>query len=77
MLDLDESFATRKLCDAIRKVIPEEQLELLECHSPHGLANDLYMDITRIREDIGFHFEYDVERGVKDYVAWLQTGNER
>ena len=45
--------------------------------TPHALADDLYVDIMRTRDDIGFHLGYDVERAVKDYVAWLKTGNER
>jgi UDP-glucose 4-epimerase len=36
-----------------------------------------YVDLSRIREDVGYEPAYDVDRGVEDYVAWLRAGNDR
>jgi UDP-glucose 4-epimerase len=30
------------------------------------------LDITRIREELGFEPEYDIEKGMRAYVAWLK-----
>ncbi|HYB25114.1 MAG TPA: NAD(P)-dependent oxidoreductase [Solirubrobacteraceae bacterium] len=35
---------------------------------------DPYLDLTRLREDTGFEPEYDIERGIAEYVAWLRSG---
>ena len=36
-----------------------------------------YLDITRLRDDTGYQPEYDTERAVADYMAWLRAGNDR
>jgi UDP-glucose 4-epimerase len=35
------------------------------------------LDIGRLRDDTGYQPEYDTERAVADYVAWLRSGHER
>jgi UDP-glucose 4-epimerase len=35
------------------------------------------LDIGRLREDTGYAPEYDTERAVADYVAWLRSGHDR
>jgi nucleoside-diphosphate-sugar epimerase len=30
------------------------------------------MDITRIKEELGYQPEYDVYRGVEEYIQWLR-----
>jgi UDP-glucose 4-epimerase len=30
------------------------------------------LDITRIREELGFEPEYDIEKGMRAYIAWLR-----
>jgi UDP-glucose 4-epimerase len=62
---------------AIRKVIPEAQIELPGGRDPSGPGRDTYLDITRIREDTGYQPAYDTERAVADYIGWLRAGNER
>lgn len=56
---------------AIKGVIPDAKLEL-----PEGPHLDMYLDIARIREDIGYEPVYDVETGISEYVQWLNSGNE-
>lgn len=33
------------------------------------------MNIERLAKDTGFAPEYDTERAVADYLAWLKAGN--
>ena len=30
------------------------------------------MDTSRIRDDLGWAPEYDIERGMADYIGWLR-----
>jgi UDP-glucose 4-epimerase len=66
-----------ELAAAIKKVIPDAQVDLPVGRGPSGLARDSYLDISRIREDTGYQPAYDTERAVADYIGWLRAGNER
>jgi UDP-glucose 4-epimerase len=66
-----------ELAAAIRKVIPGAQLELRDGRDPDGPDEDIYLDISRLRQDAGYQPAYDVERGAADYISWLRAGHER
>lgn len=66
-----------EVAEAIRKAVPGARIELAEGRDPNGPGRDLYLDITRLREDTGFEPGYDTEQAAADYVAWLRAGNER
>ncbi|MFD0696549.1 NAD-dependent epimerase/dehydratase family protein [Paenibacillus sp. GCM10027628] len=56
---------------AIKRMIPDAEIAL-----PKGHCLDVCLDITRIRQDTGYEPEYDVERGIADYIGWLKSGNK-
>lgn len=59
---------------AIRARIPAADLALDPAPATtHGGP----LDLTRIRTAVGYRPEYDVERAVDDYIAWLRDGHER
>jgi UDP-glucose 4-epimerase len=66
-----------ELAAAIRKVVPDAQVDLPGGRDPNGPDRDTYLDITRLRQDTGYQPAYDTERAVADYVAWLRAGHER
>jgi UDP-glucose 4-epimerase len=66
----------REVADAIRSVVPEATIDLVDGRDPAG-AHDVYLDVARIGEDTGFAPAYDTGRAVADYVDWLRAGNER
>jgi len=66
-----------EIAAAIRKVIPDAQIELPAGRDPNGPGHDTYLDITRIHQDTGYQPAYDTERAVADYTGWLRAGNER
>jgi UDP-glucose 4-epimerase len=37
----------------------------------------MWLDNSRLRQDTGYEPEYDTERAVAGYIAWLRAGNER
>ena len=63
--------------DEIVKVFPETKISLgknlgdvTATKSP--LDINACLDITRIREELGFKPEYDIEKGMKAYIAYLR-----
>jgi len=61
-------------CDfaaAVKKVAPGTQISLQPGHSPRSRP-DAYLDVTRIKEEVGYHPQYDLERGVAEYIDWLR-----
>ncbi|WP_167132645.1 NAD-dependent epimerase/dehydratase family protein [Paramicrobacterium chengjingii] len=50
----------------------------VEYELPTGATSSMPpMDIERLAKDTGFAPEYDTERAVADYLAWLKAGNVR
>jgi UDP-glucose 4-epimerase len=56
-----------EVVEAINAAVPGAGLTL-----PRGGEARAHLDISRLRQDTGFTPEYDVERAVPDYVAWLR-----
>lgn len=67
----------REIVAAIEKVVPSARFKLPAGHNPHGPGADVYLDITRLRQDTGFAPAYDTDGAVADYLGWLQAGHER
>ena len=63
----------REVVAAIEKVLGT-RFDLPEGHGP---VPDVYLDITRLHEGTGYLPEYDTERAVADYAAWLRSGHDR
>ncbi len=66
-----------EIAAAIREKIPDAAVELPAGRDPGGPGEDMYLDITRIRQDTGYRPSFDAERAVADYIDWLRAGNER
>jgi len=66
------STTNAEVAAAIRKVVPDAAVDL-----PTGGVAHPRLDITRVHNDTGYQPEYDTERAVGDYLAWLRAGNPR
>jgi UDP-glucose 4-epimerase len=66
-----------QVADAIRAVIPDAKINLPAGRDPNGSGEDIYLDITRLRDDTGYRPAYDLDRAVADYIGWLRAGNPR
>ncbi len=66
-----------ELAAAIRAVIPGAPIALRDGRGPGGLGRDVYLDLSRLRENTGFQPGYDTPAAVADYVGWLRSGHER
>jgi UDP-glucose 4-epimerase len=67
----------RELADAISAALPGTGVALAEGREPRQAHPNVWLDISRLRQDAGYEPEYDTERAVADYVAWLRAGHER
>jgi UDP-glucose 4-epimerase len=67
----------RELAETISKIVPDAQIELPAGRNPDGPGRDVYLDISRIRQDTGYQPEFGTDRAVADYIGWLHAGNER
>jgi UDP-glucose 4-epimerase len=63
-----------ELVGAIRRIYPDFQVDLKPGTSAQFRANG-YGEIARIREDVGYEPQFQVEKAVEDYIGWLKAGN--
>jgi UDP-glucose 4-epimerase len=66
-----------ELITAIRQVIPDAELSLPDGPGPGGPAENIWLDITRLREDTGYAPAYDTQQAAADYAGWLRAGHAR
>jgi UDP-glucose 4-epimerase len=64
----------REFAEAVRRVIPGASLEIGSGLDYFGLGVPYYCiyDISRARQELGYEPEYDLERGVNDYVETMR-----
>ncbi len=67
----------RELVDAITATLPDAYIDPPAGRNPQDPSHDIYLDITRIREDTGYQPEYDTDSAVADYLNWLNAGHPR
>lgn len=61
----------RDLVEAARKVVPGVQVSLQAGRGPRSRPAP-YLDTSRATADLGFFPEFDVEKGMADYIGWLR-----
>jgi UDP-glucose 4-epimerase len=65
--------SNKDIASALRRHFSRAELPMkLGASQPH---KDPYMDLQRIKGEVGYEPEYPVDKAVDDYVAWLQAGN--
>jgi len=71
----DRPVKYREFAEIVKKLSPNTQIGLQPGRSPRSKPNP-YMDVTRIKEEVGYRPEYDLERGVAEYIDWLRKNPE-
>jgi UDP-glucose 4-epimerase len=61
--------------EAVKAAVPDAQISLRPGRNPLYRPN-AYMDITRIKEDVGYQPQYDIKRSVEEYLDWLRSHPE-
>jgi UDP-glucose 4-epimerase len=70
-------LTNREIAAAVKRLVPDARIELPEGQNPAGPGQEVWLDITRLREDTGYQPAYDTEGAVADYISWLRDGHER
>ncbi len=65
------------LVGALHGAGADVRAELPGARGPDAAPHDPRLDISRLREDVGFEPAYDTGRAVTDYLAWLRAGHEK
>jgi UDP-glucose 4-epimerase len=64
----------KQIAAAVEKAIPGAKVsEALKPGRGPTYTVDRYMDLTRIKADVGYEPQYTLERGIAEYAAWLRT----
>lgn len=59
----------------IKKFIPSAQINFIGyTPNPNDLRLETCIDIMRISKEFGFSPEFDIEKGVYDYILWIRDG---
>jgi UDP-glucose 4-epimerase len=66
-----------QLAAAIATVVPDARIDLPDRPESSEPGQQVWLDISRLRQDTGYEPAYDTERAVADYIAWLRAGHER
>ncbi len=65
----------REFIDTVMKLAPRMEINLQPGNGPRHRPN-AYLDINRLKTDVGYQAEYNLERGVAEYLEWLRTHAE-
>ncbi len=69
-VSLLSDFAT-----VIKKIVPKAEINFIEPPTtPGDLRLETCIDIKRISKEFGYVPEYDIEKGMTDYIRWLREG---
>jgi UDP-glucose 4-epimerase len=75
-LGLGESVSVREVMDHIRLAWPQSEVSVMPSWRPNpNLAGDRVrppLEMTRLAEDVGFHPQFSIERGIARYAAWVR-----
>jgi UDP-glucose 4-epimerase len=63
----------REVIAAIHRLLPTASINLPEGRDPAAMADDVWLDISRLQHDTGYEPEYPAERAVVDYADWLRA----
>jgi UDP-glucose 4-epimerase len=66
-----QRVTNRDLANAVKKSYPNAELNLQPGRRGGGGGES--MDLTAIRRDVGYEPQYDLERGVTEWIEWLKT----
>lgn len=72
-LGYSTDYSLAQAAQAVKEAIPNAEIRLGTSVTGFEMASGLF-DISRIREDLGFTPEYDIQRGIKNTIEWVRHG---
>ncbi len=71
----EKEIPNHELVNAIKKVVPNFEVELPPGHSPYPPSP--VMETKRLQQDTGFIPKFDTNSAIQHYVEWLRAGNPK
>ena len=65
----------REFVEVVQKVVPGAEINLPPGHGPRHRPN-AYLDIGRLKQEVGYRPVYTIERAVEEYIDWLRKHPE-
>jgi UDP-glucose 4-epimerase len=65
----------REFVDVVKQIVPSAAIDLPPGHGPRHRPN-AYLDITRLKQEVGYRPEYTIERALDEYIDWLRKHPE-
>ena len=62
----------QEVAEAVSTAVPGVNFELQPGRSPSG-RNDPFMDLTRIREELGYEPKYTIGPAIAEYAEWMRA----
>ena len=66
------AVSNQQLADAVNEAVPNAKISLAPGRSPRFVP-EFYLDLTRVRDEVGYEPQYDIRSAIKDYVSWLRS----
>lgn len=66
-------FTNGQLEAAVKRVVPAAKVATLPGAHPNPGPPNFYLDMARVKADLGYTPQYDLDRGVAEYIDWLRT----
>jgi UDP-glucose 4-epimerase len=67
-----KATSTKRIFEAVKKIIPGAQCSALKPGRSGAMPVNPVMDLSRIRKDVGYEPEYDIDSGMAAYVGHLK-----
>ena len=74
-ISAERPMAYREFVDVVKKLVPTAQIDLPPGRGPRYRPN-AYLDIARLKQEVGYRPEYTIERAVTEYLDWLKIHRE-
>jgi UDP-glucose 4-epimerase len=74
-ISAEQPITYGEFAESVRSVVPDAQIGLLRGRSPQQRAN-AYLDISRIKDELGYRQQYSVREGIEEYIDWLRRNAE-
>jgi UDP-glucose 4-epimerase len=74
-ISAEQPMTYKEFAETVRSVVPDAQIGLLPGRSPQHRAN-AYLDISRIKDELGYRQQYSVRQGIEEYIDWLRRHPE-
>jgi UDP-glucose 4-epimerase len=70
-ISAEQPITYREFVEVVKKAAPSITVDLPPGRGPRYRPN-AYLDISRLKQDVGYRPQYTIERAVVDYIDWLK-----